>query len=105
MSNSLIFALIALLAFGFVFKMVSAEERRNFFRTTVAILMVLGLVSYFVHPLLGNKELKHMLDLTAIVSFVLAVLFLLAYIKLDQKVRLEKGELHSLEEKKKGRKR
>jgi DMSO/TMAO reductase YedYZ heme-binding membrane subunit len=100
MSNALFFALFALLAFGFVFKAVSVEERRNFFRTAVAILMVLGLVSYFVHPLLHNKDLKQLLDLTAIVSFVLAVLFLLAYIKLDQKVRLEKGELHPLEDNK-----
>jgi DMSO/TMAO reductase YedYZ heme-binding membrane subunit len=99
MSTSLFFALFALLAFGFVFKAVSPEERRNFFRTLVAMLMTVGLVSYFVHPLMKNAELKHLLDLTAIVAFVLSVLFLLAYIKLDQKVRLERGELHPLDEK------
>jgi len=94
MSASLIFALIALLAFGFVFKAVSVEERRSFFRVLVALLMVLGLVSYFVQPLLHNKDLKELLNITSIVSFILATLFLLSYLKLDQKIRLEKGELH-----------
>ncbi len=102
MSASLIFALIALLAFGFVFKAVSVEERRSFFRVLVALLMVVGLVSYFVRPLMHNRDLKEFLDITSIVAFVLATLFLLAYLKLDQKIRLEKGELHPPAKGKKG---
>ncbi len=103
MSASLIFALLALLAFGFIFRLVSAEERRNFFRVLVALLLVVGLVAYFVHPLVGNKEIKHLLDLVAIVAFLLSVLFLLAYVKLDQKARMERGELHSVKRKKGGK--
>ncbi|NPB04875.1 MAG: hypothetical protein GXO08_00610 [Aquificae bacterium] len=103
MSASLIFALLALLAFGFVFRVVSVEERRNFFRVLVALLLVVGLVAYFVHPLVPNEEVKYVLDLTAIVAFLLSVLFLLAYIKLDQKVRMEKGELHPPPRKKGGK--
>jgi len=102
MSTALIFALIALLAFGFVFKTVSVEERRSFFRVLVALLMVLGLVSYFVGPLTHNGSIKELLKLVSIVSFVLATLFLLAYLKLDQKIRLEKGELHPTNRPKKG---
>jgi sulfite exporter TauE/SafE len=102
MSLSLLFALIALLAFGFVFKFVSVEERRSFFRVLVALLLVIGLISYFVRPLIKNPDIQQLLDTTSIVSFVLSVLFLLAYFKLDQKIRLEKGELHPLEDKKEG---
>ena len=102
MSLSALFALIALLAFGFVFKFISLEERRNFFRVLVALLMVFGLVSYFVRPLVQNSDIQQLLDFTAIVSFVLAVLFLLAYLKLDQRLRLEKEQLH---DDKKGRRK
>jgi len=94
MSLSLVFALLALLAFGFIFKHVSVEERRSFFRVLVAMLMTLGLVSYFVRPLVRNPDIQQVLDLSSIVSFVLAVLFLLAYFKLDQKIRMERGELN-----------
>jgi DMSO/TMAO reductase YedYZ heme-binding membrane subunit len=100
MSLSLLFALIALLAFGFIFKFVSIEERRSFFRVLVALLMVIGLISYFVRPLMRNPDLQQFLDITSIVAFVLSVLFLLAYFKLDQKIRLEKGELHPLNDNK-----
>jgi len=92
MSNSLIFALFALLAFGLVFKLVSLEERRNFFRTAVALLMVLGLVAYFVQPLVNNADLRQLLDTAAIVAFLLAVLFLLAYVKLDRLIRAQRQE-------------
>ena len=102
MSLSLLFALIALLSFGFIFKLVSTEERRSFFRVLVALLLVIGLVSYFVRPLVRNPDIQQVLDLTSIVSFVLSVLFMLAYLKLDQKIRLERGELHPLDKKKKG---
>ena len=101
MSLSVFFALLALLAFGFIFKHVSTEERRSFFRVLVAILLVLGLVSYFVRPLVRNNDIQQFLDLTSIVSFALSVLFLLAYFKLDQKIRLERGELHPLPDKNK----
>ena len=101
MSLSLLFALIALLAFGFIFKLVSTEERRSFFRVTVALFLVIGLISYFVRPLMKNPDIAHLLDTTSIVAFVFAVLFLLAYLKIDQKVRLERGELHPIEKKKK----
>ena len=102
MSLSLLFALIALLSFGFIFKLVSPEERRSFFRVLVALLLVIGLVSYFVRPLVRNPDIQQVLDLTSIVSFILSVLFMLAYLKLDQKIRLERGELHPLDKKKKG---
>ena len=101
MSLSLLFALIALLAFGFIFKLVSAEERRSFFRVTVALFLVIGLISYFVRPLMKNPDISRFLDITSIVSFVLAVLFMLAYLKLDQKIRLERGELHPIDKKSK----
>jgi sulfite exporter TauE/SafE len=94
MPNSFIFAIFALLAFGFVFKVVSDEERRAFFRTLVAALLVVGLVSLFAFPLVRKGEVKHFLDTVSIISFVLAALFLLAYIKMDQKIRIERGELH-----------
>ncbi len=102
MSLSALFALIALVAFGFVFKFISVEERRNFFRVLVALLMVFGLVSYFVRPLVHHPDIQQLLDFTAIVSFVLAVLFLLAYLKLDQRLRLEQEELNG---NKKGRRK
>jgi len=102
MSLSLLFALIALIAFGFIFKLVSAEERRSFFRVTVALLLVIGLISYFVRPLMKNPDISRFLDITSIVAFVLSVLFLLAYLKMDQKIRLEKGQLHPIDKKRKG---
>jgi len=91
------------LAFGFIFKFVSVEERRSFFRVLVALLLVIGLISYFVRPLMRNPELQHFLDITSIVAFVLSVLFLLAYFKLDQKIRLERGELHPIKGSKRGK--
>ncbi len=103
MSMSLLFALFALLAFGFIFKHVSTEERRSFFRVLVAMLLTVGLVSYFVRPLVKNPDIKELLDFASIVAFVLSVLFLLAYFKLDQKIRMERGELNPLL--KKGKKR
>jgi sulfite exporter TauE/SafE len=96
MSLSLLFALLALLAFGFIFKHVSVEERRSFFRVLVALLMVIGLLSYFVRPMVSNNAIKELLDFTSIVAFALSVLFLLAYFKLDQKIRMERGELHPI---------
>ncbi|RTZ59475.1 MAG: hypothetical protein DSZ31_03890 [Gammaproteobacteria bacterium] len=104
MSLSLLFALLALLAFGFIFKHVSTEERRSFFRVLVALLMVIGLLSYFVRPMISNNDIKELLDFTSIVAFVLSVLFLLAYFKLDQKIRMERGELHPINPKKSGKK-
>ncbi len=100
---SLFFALLALLAFGFIFKHVSAEERRSFFRVLVAMLLTVGLVSYFVRPLIKNTDIQQLLDFSAIVAFVLSVLFLLAYFKLDQKIRMERGELNPLPKKEKKR--
>ena len=100
---SLFFALLALLAFGFIFKHVSAEERRSFFRVLVAMLLTVGLVSYFVRPLIKNTNIQQLLDFSAIVAFVLSVLFLLAYFKLDQKIRMERGELNPLPKKEKKR--
>jgi len=66
--------------------------------------MVIGLLSYFVRPLIGNNDIKELLDFTSIVAFVLSVLFLLAYFKLDQKIRMERGELHPINSKKSGKK-
>ena len=100
---SLFFALLALLAFGFIFKHVSTEERRSFFRVLVAMLLTVGLVSYFVKPLLRNPDIQQLLDFASIVAFVLSVLFLLVYFKLDQKIRMERGDLNPLP--KKGKKR
>ena len=100
---SLVFALLALLAFGFIFKHISVEERKSFFRVLVAMLLTVALLSYFVRPLIKNPSLQQLLDLTSIVGFVLSVLFLLAYFKLDQKIRLEKGELHPASKEKKKR--
>jgi len=92
--NSVIFAALALLAIGFIFKVVSDEEKRNFFRTLVAALLVIGLVSVFTLPVITENRIRHLLDTMAVVSFVLAVLFLLGYIKMDQKIRMQRGELH-----------
>jgi len=103
MSMSLVFALLALLAFGFIFKHISVEERKNFFRVLVAMLLTIALLSYFVRPLIKNPSLQQLLDFTSIVGFVLSVLFLLAYFKLDQKIRLEKGELHPISKERKKR--
>ncbi|MEO2152916.1 MAG: hypothetical protein ABGX24_00655 [Aquificota bacterium] len=104
MSFATLAAIIVLLAFGFIFRLVSVEERRNFFRTLLALLLVVGLISYFVQPLVHHKDLKQLLELTAIVSFALSMVFLLGYIKLDQKVRIERGELNMWGNSNKGKK-
>jgi glucan phosphoethanolaminetransferase (alkaline phosphatase superfamily) len=94
MLDAAIFAAIALLAFGFIFKIVSDEEKRSFLRTLVAAFMVVGLIAVFTLPVLRESNLKQLLSVISIVSFVLAVLFLLGYIKMDQKIRMQRGELH-----------
>ena len=88
MSGIFIFAVLALVAFGFIFRFISDEERRAFFRVMVALLLVLGLVAYFTYPLSNKKEIQEVLKYGSVVAFIFAVLFLLPYYKLDQKLRL-----------------
>jgi O-antigen ligase len=82
-----VIAIASLLAFGFIFRLVSVEERRNFLRTFIALLLVAGLLSYFAHPLIKHEELKKLLNLTTIIAFTLSMVFLLGYLKLDARIR------------------
>ncbi len=88
MSGVFIFAVLALIAFGFIFRFISDEERRAFFRVMVALFLVFGLVAYFTYPLSNKGEIREALKYGSVVAFIFAVLFLLPYYKLDQKLRL-----------------
>jgi len=87
MSGVFIFAVLALVAFGFIFRFISDEERRAFFRVMVALFLVFGLVAYFTYPLSNREEIREVLKYGSVVAFIFSVLFLLPYYKLDQKLR------------------